>query len=108
MGQPSDPDSQRRDHFRVVFPENKCPRLLIGGIFYSVIDISESGIRFRNPLHHKMPQDLFSANLHFGEKEIVKIVANVVRIEKDQVALHLVRGIPYKIILREQMEFMKK
>jgi hypothetical protein len=108
MGQPEESSSQRRQHFRVSFPENNGPRLLIGGILYSVIDMSEHGLRIRNPLRHKMPQDLFVAHLNFPENESVKIVGSVVRKDKDQVAIHLVVGIPYKIILREQMEFMKK
>lgn len=108
MAQESEENSQRRQHFRVTFAENKGPRLLIAGIFYSVIDISESGLRFRNPLHYKLPRDTFPAQLEFPENETIKITGSIVRADYDQVAMRLAVGIPYKIILREQVEFVKR
>jgi hypothetical protein len=97
----------RRKYFRIDFTKASEAKLLIGTTFYYVLDISEIGIRVRNPLRHKMPEDLFVAYLYIRSEQPVKVVGKVVRHDKDQVAFLLVMGIPYKIMLREQIELIK-
>jgi hypothetical protein len=102
-----DSEKDRRKYFRVNFPKNSEAKLLIGTTYYPVLDISEIGIRVRNPMRHKMPEDLFVAYLYIRAENPLKVVGKVVRYEKDQVAFLLVMGIPYKIMLREQIERIK-
>jgi len=105
MAQSSDKD--RRKYFRVNFNKDSEAKLLIGTTYFPVLDISEIGIRVRNPLRHKMPEDLFVAYLYIRSENPLKVVGKVVRYDKDQVAFLLVMGIPYKVMLREQIERIK-
>lgn len=98
---------QRRANYRLEYPPSKAPRIMIGGTSYEVIDISERGIRIQNPFRHRMPDDMFTAMVHFHEGEPVKVIARMVRIEPGRVALYLIQGIPYKRILIEQT-YVKK
>jgi hypothetical protein len=95
--------NQRRANFRVKFPPNYTPRILIGGSTYTLIDVSEKGVRFHNPLRHRMPDDIFSATIVFHDGEPAKVVARVIRIEQQTVALYFLQGIAYKRILAEQV-----
>lgn len=94
---------QRRAFYRLVYPPNKEPMLTFGGSSYSVMDISEAGIRFRNPFRHRMTDDLLTCYLLLHEGPPIKVIGRVARIVNDQVALHLLVGIPYKVIIAEQL-----
>jgi hypothetical protein len=94
---------QRRANFRLVFPPAHSPRIYIGGIAYTIIDVSEKGVRFNNPLRHRMPDDLFPAYIWLHEGEPVKVLARVIRIEPRAIALYFVQGIPFKRIMSEQV-----
>ena len=100
---------QRRKHFRLVYPPGYEPRLFIEGRQYYVIDLSEAGIRFDNPFLNRMPEDLVVAviRLHH-DKENIKIVGRVQRIQNSEIALVLILGIPYSKILSEQLFLQNK
>ena len=100
--------SQRRAHYRVRYPSGNTPRLLLGntaflGTNFLVMDISEHGARVANPLRRRFPDDLFPVTLFLLEGEALKVLARVVRIGSDYVALYFPQGIPYKRILAEQL-----
>lgn len=97
------PGVQRRAFYRLAYPPGKEPRIAIHGQEFIVLDLSESGVRFRNPLGIKMPPDLFPATILLHAGDPIKVVGRVVRRSGDQVALHLIRGIPYQVMLTEQM-----
>jgi hypothetical protein len=96
-------ERQRRANFRLRFPPSHSPRIYIGGIAYSIVDISEKGVRFNNPLRHRMPDDLFPAFIWLHEGEPIKVLARLIRIEPRAIALYFVQGIPYKRIVAEQV-----
>ncbi len=95
--------AQRRAHFRLKFPPAHSPRIFIGGVAYSIADISEKGVRFNNPLRHRMPDDLFPVYIWLHEGEPIKVTARVIRIEPRHIALYFPQGVPYKRILAEQV-----
>ena len=103
MAEETSRETQRRSTFRLVFPPEYSPRIFISGVAYSVVDISERGVRFNNPFRHRMPDDIFSAFVWFHDGEPVKVLARVVRIEPGRNALYFLQGIPYKRIMAEQV-----
>lgn len=98
---------QRRNAFRLTYPSHQSPRIKINGMAYAIIDMSENGVRFYNPFHHRMPDDLFSAVIAFQDGEQLKVTARVIRFEPLMVALYLVQGIPYQRMLAEQTWILK-
>ena len=102
-----DQDTQDRSQFRLVYPTSLEPTLTIERIPYYVLDISESGLRFRNPHRTKMPEDLFNAFLQLHNGEIIKVIGRVLRWEQDQVVMTLARPIPFQKILAEEI-FVKQ
>jgi hypothetical protein len=99
--------AQRRQYFRVSYPDKLCPVVIILGHAFTILDICEKGIRFSNPLNIKVPEDLFMANVKLHEGVEIAVSARVVRKTRNQVALVLVRGIPYQKIIAEQA-FLRK
>lgn len=94
---------ERRNLFRVVYPEEFRPIITIRGTQFKVIDICETGIRIANSERIKMPGDIFQASLVLHDNEPVTIVGRVIRNEDDQVAIIMtLRGIPYRKIISEQ------
>jgi hypothetical protein len=105
---PSTPiQTQRRQYFRVSYPDKFCPVVIILGHAFTVIDISEKGLRFTNPLKLHIPEDLFIANVQLHGGVEVAVTGRVVRKNRNQIALVLVRGIPYQKIIAEQA-FLRK
>ena len=93
---------ERRKSVRLNYPSNHFPRIKISGKAYIIIDISEIGIRFYNPNHQRVPDDLFPAHVTFQDGEQIRVMARVVRLEPLMVALELVEGIPYQRMLAEK------
>ena len=98
---------QRRAHFRVKYPVEHAPRMIITGTPYVVIDISERGARLGNPMRRRLPDDIFKVFVWLHEGEPLKVLAKVVRLEQANVALYFLQEIPYNRILSEQV-YLKK
>ena len=94
--------AQRRAFYRLKYPADKAPRVIINNVPYGIVDISENGIKISNPFRHRMPDDLFSMVVQLHEGDPIKVVARVIRREPVMVAFYLIHGIPYKRILLEQ------
>lgn len=100
--------SQRRKHYRLVYPVGYGPKLFINGRQFNVMDISESGIRFDNPNLIHIPEDLVVAVIQLKhDRGHIKIVGRINRRQHTQVVLQLILGVPYNEILLEQI-FLRK
>jgi len=69
---------------------------------YEIVDICEAGVKFLNK-YGRIKDDILRATIKFRDGEMVEVVGKVVRIEKDCIALYLIKGVPYKIIHKEQI-----
>jgi hypothetical protein len=95
--------SERRQFFRVIYNEKYHPVLLIRNIEFEVIDISETGVRFKLKEKVKLPGDLFHAKVQLHNDELIEVMGRIIRITGDQAAmLMVVKKIPYQFILSEQ------
>jgi hypothetical protein len=94
---------QRRAYFRIVYPAELRASLFISGQRFVVLDVSEKGVRIANPLNSKLPDGEFRAIIKLNQGDPIDVFGRVIRIDKNQVALILLRGIPYNAILAEQV-----
>jgi hypothetical protein len=97
---------QKRRFFRLEYPPAQAPSITILGHRFYVIDLSELGVRFYNPLRVKMPEDLFPSIIKLHSGDPIKVVGRVVRVIETETCLQLVRGIPYKTMMDEQVYLM--
>ena len=99
----------RRNHYRVVFPPEIRPRLLLDGpgaahAVLEVLECSERGLRFAPPVRWQHPPGAqLSGRLMFARGAEAHVAGTVQRVETGSVALLLNRrGIPLGTILDEQ------
>ncbi|MFH1982324.1 MAG: PilZ domain-containing protein [Pseudomonadota bacterium] len=94
------PPEDRRRFARIQHKLSRRPSLTIGGIVYSVKDISEQGVRFANP--EGLPfQKWVRGMLVFSDGTTMEIDGLVVRKIHGEIGLQLITTIPGDIIERE-------
>jgi hypothetical protein len=97
----------QRSHFRIPYPMQGRPRLLLQGpegMEHEVIDLSERGIRFAAARSELPPVGTRMTGLvRFQRGVEVDVEGDVIRIQEGQVAIHLTRReIPLGVIYDEQ------
>jgi hypothetical protein len=94
-----------RLYFRIRYPSEARPRLVLGSHICEVLDCSEKGVRFRaTELLRAVPGERLEGKLRFPRGEQLVVRGSVVRIEEDRIALELSgRGVPFGVILQEQL-----
>ena len=103
MGDQSGSFIQRRNYFRVRYPPKYAPEIVIWGRTFRVVDICEMGVRFTNDAHLSFPEGyVVRGVITFYDKESIQISGSVAWAKDDDVALRLVRGIPFTRVLSEQ------
>jgi len=93
--------SDRRKYFRVTYPLDDTPKLLIRTHEIKTINVSERGICFLNEENVKFAESL-SGKIKFRDGEIFTVEGKVVWKRKDLVGVRLIIPIPYKRIIKEQ------
>lgn len=99
------PNPNLRHYFRIRYPVEARPRLVLGSNICEVLDCSEKGVRFRATCMLRPARgDMLEGKLRFPRGEELAVHGEVVRIEEDRVALELSgRGVPFGVILQEQL-----
>lgn len=94
---------ERRQNYRIVYPENLNPKLVIKNVEYEVLDLSEEGLRFKVKEQVKLPGDLFHASVILHNDQNIEIIGRIIRISGSEAAMFMVvKKIPYQLILAEQ------
>ncbi len=99
----------RREFYRVEYPDGYRPKMVLrhkaGEVKkYEVIDISEKGINIvGKEMSELRPKSKIDAQITFTDGESVDIKGKVLRVNEDQVAIYLAKGIPLPRIIKEQM-----
>jgi hypothetical protein len=103
------PTENRRGFYRIYFPPEARPRLLLDGpgatrAVCEVLECSERGLRFVAPTPWTLPAGtVVSGLLGFARGADTRVAGTVTRISPDEIALVLNRqGIPLGMILDEQ------
>lgn len=104
------PPSNQRAFYRIPFPVWERPRLVIGSQICEVIDCSEQGVRYRpSAALRPVVGAALAGTLRFPSGIAVPVAGTVVRAADAEVAIHLSgEGIPFSIILREQLQLRRR
>jgi hypothetical protein len=94
----------RRDFYRIPYPPEDRPRFVLADSICEVLDCSERGLRYRSSASYLPPVgEEISGRLRFQRGEEVWVRGGIVRVEGEEIALHLENaGIPFGTILQEQ------
>lgn len=97
------PENERRQCYRVIYPEDYHPTLMIRNTEYEILDLSETGLKIRLKENTKLPGDLFHAEVKLHDESTIEIMGRIIRITGEHAAMFLVvKKIPYQFILSEQ------
>jgi hypothetical protein len=98
----------RRQHFRLKYPSEFAPGIIINGRLFIVQDICERAIRFRRDTsrHYESGQKI-TAVLLFNDGSKFEVTGWVGRIYSNDVVVMLTKHIPYQKILAEQVIIQK-
>lgn len=91
----------RRRHFRVCYPSDNRPLLVIRNHQFEVVNASESGLCFINSENIKLAKWV-RAKLILSDGESFERESRVIWKDGNTVGIEFVMPIPYKTILREQ------
>lgn len=101
----------KRDHFRVVYPETERPRFWVGTKSFEVLDISEKGLSFavdaQNPV---VARQVVSGVVVFSSGVRVDIAGKIARIDRVRglCAMKLNEGVPLMVMIEEQRMLRQK
>lgn len=103
MSELANQNDERRQNYRIIYPDTYRPSLVIRNTQFDIIDLSENGVRFKLKENVKLPGDLFHAEVRLHNDSSVEILGKIIRIGGEDAAMFmLVKKIPYQIILAEQ------
>ncbi|HTS89714.1 MAG TPA: PilZ domain-containing protein [Gemmatimonadales bacterium] len=92
-----------REHYRVAYPTALRPKLVVQGVTFEVVDISERGIRFRlGEAARPEPGFEVQGEVRFRRGETITLRGTVLRVADGEVAARLEEGIPLRVIMEEQ------
>ena len=94
----------RREHYRISYPDNERPRFVFGTSISEVMQCSERGIRFRTVGAPPAEGSRVAGRLGMRHGREVRISGVVVWSDEQTVALKLDRTpIPFLAMMREQL-----
>jgi hypothetical protein len=103
------PSTERRQSYRIIYPQDYRPKLIINNIQFEILDLSETGLRFQLKENLKLPGDLFHAKVKLHDDSCIEILGRIIRITGEHAAMFLVvKKIPYQFILSEQAYLRQK
>ncbi len=105
--------SNNRDFFRLEYPAADRPTIVVSGMTYEVLDLSEEGVKFAVPSSFKPnPALKIRGTITFKDGKSVDVVGTVLRIlerkDKNQCVLTLTSGVPLPKMMEEQRYLLKK
>lgn len=109
MNLSKDPNTERRQSYRVAYVNDYHPAIIIRNVEYSILDLSETGLRFQIKDNQRLPGDLFNAKVKLHDGSEIEITGRIIRITGEHAAMFLVvKKIPYQLILSEQAFLRQK
>ncbi len=103
--------SDRREHFRIIYPKFVQPRFVIDGVAepMRLYDCSETGLRYQRPAGIPLEEgDEVTGTVRFHPRRQVEVLGVVVRAGSADVALRLIPpGIPIAVMFAEQRHLMR-
>lgn len=103
MSDSNNQNDDRRQNYRIIYPDTYHPSLIIRNVEFDIMDLSETGLRFKLKENVKLPGDLFHAEVKLHDNSNIEILGRIIRISGQHAAMFMVvKKIPYQIIIAEQ------
>ena len=100
---------QKREYYRVEYPVNDRPALLLMDSEFEVIDVSEGGLKFRADNSERFTiGEILGATLKFADNQTFTCKGKIIRIDDDNVAINNIFHIPLEIIRSEHLQLIQK
>jgi len=103
--------NQKRGHYRLEYPVSDRPSVLINGVQYEVIDVSEKGLKFKCNNTITPDKDApFKGTVFFKDKKNFDVAGSILRFdaENDYCVVILTKGIPLAKMIEEQLILIRK
>ncbi len=95
--------AERREHFRIRYPAKERPLLLWAQNEFEIIDMCEEAVKFRCTAFSSFSVgDLLEAGIRFRNGESIQVKGEVLRVDQESVVIVVEPGIPCSIIVGEQ------
>lgn len=103
--------NQKRDHYRLEYPVPDRPSVLVNGLKYEVIDLSEQGMKFIcNRTYAPAKDSAFNGTVFFKDGKSFNVSGRVLRYDptNDHCVVLLTKGIPLPKMIEEQLHLIRK
>ena len=101
----------QREYYRIRYPDNERPQLIIGKQTFEIIDLSEKGIYFAMGSQHSYVENqALKGTVVFKSGKRCDIAGKILRTHamEKTCALRLDRGVPLAQIMEEQRILLQK
>ncbi|MFK7873797.1 MAG: PilZ domain-containing protein [Oligoflexales bacterium] len=95
-----------RRHFRIRYPQDALPSLVVNKYTFLIQDLSESGLKFLCAEEVPVADSVFDAEIHFFSKTKYRCKCKVVRIVSKSVMVTFDKEIPKKILEVEAQKLL--
>ena len=99
----------RREYYRIPFPQFDRPRVVVGTVISEVIECSERGLSFHPSSEPGDVGEVVEGRIRFPRGVELPICGQVVRVSDDRVSVSLKgSGIPFAVIFQEQLHLRRQ
>ena len=100
---------QRREFYRVEFPEQERPKLFLNEISYEVMDICEAGIRFEvDDVESLIDNGRIDAQIRFRDGAVVDSSGNILYQRENSLVVILDKPISLRRVRAEHLYLINK
>jgi hypothetical protein len=104
MTTPLRPANERRQYYRLMYPAELAPEIVILGTTFRVLDISEKGIRFRKDFTTRLDTgQSVRGTIIFQDLSKVEFQGYILRVVNREAVVILLKNLPYQKIMSEQV-----
>lgn len=101
---PLRPAVERRQFFRLVYPPELAPEVVILGVTFRILDISEKAIRFRKDFSTRLDTGMtVQGVLIFQDLSKYEFKGYVLRVVNREAVVIFLKNLPYQKIMAEQL-----
>jgi hypothetical protein len=104
MTTPQKPANERRQYYRLIYPPELAPEVVIMGTTFRVMDISEKGIRLRKDFHVRLDTgQSVRGVVIFQDLSKYEFQGYVLRVVNREAVVIFLKALPYQRIMSEQL-----
>jgi len=104
MTYPLKPANERRQYYRLIYPPEFAPELLILGYSFKVLDLSEKGVRFRKEFSTRIDTGMMVQGIVlFHDSTQFEFKGYILRVVNREAVVIFIKNLPYQKIMSEQV-----